>query len=407
MKVLLTGTAGPGGWPEPGCRCASCGRVTTPRRPFSVVIDDNIPLTHHDLTRTPDGDSVIAPDGDRLLFANGDRSNTDQPNAHRANTSQANGHRTDGDRANDDRANAANDHGSNAPGTKGPHGRDVLDRTNAPGAERPHLSQGRGGLDRTDAPGAEPYDIVLIDLLERPDHLGDLRRRGLVDEATQIVAVGLDHRAPSEAELERRLRFWGAITVPDGTVLDTKAPQDRVRPRTLPRRTLLLGGSRSGKSAEAELRLAAEPEVTYVATASPGHDDPEWQARLKAHQARRPAHWRTLETTDLTHLLTTETGVLLIDGLGTWLTATIDAHNAWPPAGPEPVHTECANLLKAWRQTTAHIVAVTEEVGQGIVPSTPSGRLFRDLLGTLNQHLTTESEESALITAGRITPLPT
>ncbi|WP_155347004.1 bifunctional adenosylcobinamide kinase/adenosylcobinamide-phosphate guanylyltransferase, partial [Acrocarpospora pleiomorpha] len=354
MKVLLTGTAGPGGWPEPGCRCASCGRVTTPRRPFSVVIDDNIPLTHHDLTRTPDGDSVIAPDGDRLLFANGDRSNADQPNAHRANTS----HRTNGDQANGD---------------------------------------------GTSVPGAVPYDIVLIDLLERPDHLGGLRRRGLVDETTQIVAVGLDHRAPSEAELERRLRFWGAITVPDGTVLDTKAPQDRVRPRTLPRRTLLLGGSRSGKSAEAELRLAAEPEVTYVATASPCHDDPEWQARLKAHQARRPAHWRTLETTDLTHLLTTETGVLLIDGLGTWLTAIIDAHNAWPPANPDPVHTECANLLKAWRQTTAHIVAVTEEVGQGIVPPTPSGRLFRDLIGTLNQHLTTESEESALITAGRIT----
>ncbi|WP_239162226.1 bifunctional adenosylcobinamide kinase/adenosylcobinamide-phosphate guanylyltransferase [Acrocarpospora phusangensis] len=214
---------------------------------------------------------------------------------------------------------------------------------------------------------------------------------------------------PSEAELERRLRFWGAITVPDGTTLDTKAPQDHVRPRAIPRRTLLLGGSRSGKSAEAELRLAAEPEVTYVATAPPGHDDPEWRIRVKTHQARRPAHWRTLETTNLARLLTSTTGVLLIDSLGTWLTSVIDTHNAWPPAPPEAleaVQAECDTLLQAWRQTAAQVIAITDEVGQGIVPTTPSGRLFRDLLGTLNQHLTPESEESALITAGRILPLP-
>ncbi len=66
----------------------------------------------------------------------------------------------------------------------------------------------------------------------------------------------------------------------------------------------MLGGARSGKSAEAELRLAAEPEVTYVAAAGPaGGDDAEWAARVAAHQARRPRWWRTVETTDMAGVL--------------------------------------------------------------------------------------------------------
>ena len=66
----------------------------------------------------------------------------------------------------------------------------------------------------------------------------------------------------------------------------------------------MLGGAGSGKSAEAELRLAAEPEVTYVATGRTDPADPEWTARITAHQARRPSWWHTLETTDLAGVLT-------------------------------------------------------------------------------------------------------
>ena len=71
---------------------------------------------------------------------------------------------------------------------------------------------------------------------------------------------------------------------------------------------LVLGGARSGKSERAELRLAGEPDVTYVATGNRGTDDPDWAARVAAHRARRPAWWRTAETTDLAGLLGTARG---------------------------------------------------------------------------------------------------
>ena len=65
-----------------------------------------------------------------------------------------------------------------------------------------------------------------------------------------------------------------------------------------------------------------------------------------------------------------------------------------------------AGLTSAWRQTEAHVVAVSDEAGLGVVPGTPAGRLFRDELGRLNQALAAESEEAELVVAGRIVPLP-
>ena len=61
----------------------------------------------------------------------------------------------------------------------------------------------------------------------------------------------------------------------------------------------------------------------------------------------------------------------------------------------------------AWRQTAALVVAVSDQVGSGIVPATPSGRLFRDQLGWLNQRLAAESEETLLVVAGRVLSITT
>ena len=141
------------------------------------------------------------------------------------------------------------------------------------------------------------------------------------------MAVDIDHRVPTETELARRAALWGVRAVPDGAVIDTREPASPLPPP--PRRTLLLGGTRSGKSAEAELRLAAEPEVLYVATGPSGGDDPEWLRRIDAHRSRRPAHWGTVETTDLAGLLRTATAPMLIDGLGTWVAAVFDECDAW------------------------------------------------------------------------------
>ncbi|WP_225993798.1 bifunctional adenosylcobinamide kinase/adenosylcobinamide-phosphate guanylyltransferase [Actinomadura rudentiformis] len=242
-----------------------------------------------------------------------------------------------------------------------------------------------GGPGERPEPVAETvYDAALLDLVGCPDHLGRLRHAGAVTAATEIIAVYVDHRIPSPEELERRKGFW--MTQREG-----------------PHRTLLLGGSRSGKSAEAEMRLIGHPYVTYVATAVRG-DDPEWAARIEAHQRRRPAWWKTVEATrDLAHLLASTSGAILVDGIGTWVAAVMSETGAWEePARVTPCLDE---LITAWRATTARVVAVSDEVGLSLVPTTPAGRAFRDVLGDLNQRLAAESEEAALVVAGRVTDL--
>ncbi len=245
------------------------------------------------------------------------------------------------------------------------------------------------------------FDLVLIDLLDDPFRLGALRARGLVNRATRVVAVGVDHRVRSEAEFERRLGYWGATQVPDGAVLETseRVGHDFARPH----RTIVLGGTRSGKSEEAEMRLAGEADVLYVATGDV-HGDEEWTNRIAAHRDRRPAHWRTRETRDLEDVLAGETGAVLIDGLGTWLAGVFDDLAAWEDPGR--IRGACDGLVAAWRGTRARVVMVSDEVGLGVIPDHASGRIFRDALGELNRRLADESEEAALVVAGRVTPLP-
>ncbi|MFB4307925.1 bifunctional adenosylcobinamide kinase/adenosylcobinamide-phosphate guanylyltransferase [Actinomadura sp. GTD37] len=267
---------------------------------------------------------------------------------------------------------------------------DGLPRTDVPGGYEVR-GPGGGFALVASGPGAEPepppgteYEAVLLDLAGSPEHLGRLRSAGAVTDGTQVVAVHVDHRLPSPSELERRLAFW-------------------TRPRPGPFRTLLLGGGRSGKSAEAELRLAAYPDVLYVATGPAPGDDPEWAERVAAHRLRRPAWWRTAETTDLPGVLGSATGAVLVDGVGTWLAAAMDETGAWDD--PSRVLPRLDDLVSAWRGTAARVVAVSDEVGLSLVPATPSGRAFRDLLGLANQRLAAESEEAALVVAGRVAEL--
>jgi adenosylcobinamide kinase / adenosylcobinamide-phosphate guanylyltransferase len=169
-------------------------------------------------------------------------------------------------------------------------------------------------------------------------------------------------------------------------------------------RTLVTGGARSGKSRFAEALVGAGP-VCYVAPGYPPGDDAEWAARVAAHRARRPAAWRTVETTDVTGVLTgADPGeVLLVDCLATWLTRVLDEAGTWTDdAGwAERADATTDGLVAAWRETRAIAVAVTNEVGLGVVPATRSGRLFRDRLGTLNQRIGAASDRLYLVVAGR------
>ncbi|GAB2860483.1 bifunctional adenosylcobinamide kinase/adenosylcobinamide-phosphate guanylyltransferase [Actinocorallia aurea] len=228
------------------------------------------------------------------------------------------------------------------------------------------------------------YDAVLLDLLADPSHLGALRALGAVVSETAVRAIHVDHRVRDEAELARRLAFWTS-------------------PVRGPHRTLLLGGSRSGKSAEAEMRLIAHPDVTYVATGPTGDSDPDWARRVGAHRDRRPGRWRTLETTDLDAVLSRAEGALLIDGMGTWLAAAMDETGAWE--SPGAVLPRLESLTASWRAASAIVVAVSDEVGLSLVPDNRAGRLFRDLLGDVNQRLAAASESAALVVAGRVLEL--
>jgi adenosylcobinamide kinase/adenosylcobinamide-phosphate guanylyltransferase len=170
------------------------------------------------------------------------------------------------------------------------------------------------------------------------------------------------------------------------------------------RRVLVTGGVRSGKSRHAEALLADRPEVVYVATGpSPSSDDVEWAARVARHQASRDPRWRTIETTDLPAVIDARTPTL-VDCLGVWLTAVVDELGGWgvDTARWQPELDRRVDALVAAVAAAPDIVLVTNEVGLGVVPAHASGRLFRDLLGILNQRVGSACDEVHLVVAGRV-----
>lgn len=195
--------------------------------------------------------------------------------------------------------------------------------------------------------------------------------------------------------------------MPDGTTVfvgDYRAVPD------LPRRTLVLGGARSGKSVEAERRLESFPEVVYVATGGTRDGDAEWARRVGLHRERRPASWRTVETCELVPLLAEDGPPLLIDCLALWLTDAMDRAGAWNDEvwaehGRQELGERTAALVAAVRATRRQVVLVSNEVGSGVVPATASGRRFRDELGRLNARVAGECEHVLLVVAGQATVL--
>lgn len=175
--------------------------------------------------------------------------------------------------------------------------------------------------------------------------------------------------------------------------------------------TLVTGPVRSGKSRFAE-RLALETQlpVIYVATAGVDPTDAEWVARLAHHAARRPASWRVIETalpsgSDLADVVrgSSAESVLLIDSLGTWLADQMGrrAEVAGDVTdGAAALEALGDALGEAFAVSAAPIVLVTEEVGWSVVPDHPSGRLFRDSLGRLNQRLARQADRAYLVVSG-------
>ena len=160
---------------------------------------------------------------------------------------------------------------------------------------------------------------------------------------------------------------------------------------------LVTGPTKSGKSEWAEtLAQASGQPVVYVATAAHRPEDADWQARLSIHRQRRPPAWQTLEVLEaLPQTLATAKpeACWLVDSLGTWVANCL--------AQPDEVWAESsAELQQAIAAFPGRLIIVAEETGWGVVPAYPSGRAFRDRLGTLTRQLGAIAKVTYLVVAG-------
>jgi adenosylcobinamide kinase/adenosylcobinamide-phosphate guanylyltransferase len=180
-----------------------------------------------------------------------------------------------------------------------------------------------------------------------------------------------------------------------------------------PELTFILGGARSGKSDYAqELASRAGGSVLYVATATAGDD--EMRARIAAHRAARPGGWRTLEaplnTADAIDRALAEqpAGVVLLDCL-TLLASNVILQlpeGTGEREASAALLAEVDALLACARRSDARWIIVSNEVGLGLVPPYPLGRVFRDALGRANQRLAAAADRAVWMAAGIPVPLP-
>jgi adenosylcobinamide kinase / adenosylcobinamide-phosphate guanylyltransferase len=162
--------------------------------------------------------------------------------------------------------------------------------------------------------------------------------------------------------------------------------------------TFLLGGARSGKSRLA-VRAAEEwgGPVLFVATGRAG--DAEMAARVERHRAERPARWSTLEEpVALAEALRTADAqsCVVVDCLSLWVANLLELR--WED---EAVEAEAGSAAAAAADREAPTVVVSNEVGLGVVPATPLGRRYRDVLGRVNATFAAAADEPLFVVAGR------
>ena len=160
--------------------------------------------------------------------------------------------------------------------------------------------------------------------------------------------------------------------------------------------TLLLGGARSGKSSLAlELARASGAPVVFVATGEAGDD--EMADRIARHRRERPAEWTTVEEPQ--HLSAALAGAagdacLIVDCLSLWVANVLER-----PAGA--IEAEAAEAAQTAAARPGRTVAVSNEVGMGVVPASSAGRAYRDVLGRVNAIWAEAAAEAYLVVAGR------
>lgn len=160
---------------------------------------------------------------------------------------------------------------------------------------------------------------------------------------------------------------------------------------------LILGGISSGKSEFAETWICGQVgdrPVRYVATAEYGDSDPAWAEKISRHKRRRPSHWQVDHAVGVDALQRTARAPasqpVLLDGLGVALASALDRDQMaqWDDA--------CHDMM----QREGLSVVVSDEVGLGMVPLTPSGRAFAQRLGECHQQLAHQAHMVILVVAG-------
>lgn len=246
---------------------------------------------------------------------------------------------------------------------------------------------------------------------------------------TRVIHVhgiaGRDHASLShvpstelEAIFQTLTHYQGVLTLevfsePD-FISSIEAIQSTFRKAAHPPAPLIfiLGGARSGKSAYAQL-LAREMggSVLYVATAHAGDD--EMKARIQTHRAERPAHWRTLEAPlyvgEAVRLALEEqpVDIVLLDCM-TLLASNVILElpeNVGEQAAFSALMAEVDAILSCREKFNASWIIVSNEVGLGLVPPYPLGRVYRDVLGRANQKIAAFASEVVFMVAGMAMPL--
>jgi len=162
--------------------------------------------------------------------------------------------------------------------------------------------------------------------------------------------------------------------------------------------TLVLGGAQSGKSYYAQQLASHFERVTFIATGR--RTDAEMRKKIARHRRERPAAWRTIEAP--LNLVTAigsgsqEADVLVIDCL-TVYAANVMGKGKRSNSDPRK-HIEA--ICDAIRAAKASVVAVSNEVGSGVVPPYRSGRIYRDFLGQMNQKVAQMADHVVLMVAG-------
>lgn len=171
---------------------------------------------------------------------------------------------------------------------------------------------------------------------------------------------------------------------------------------------LVLGGVRSGKSSYAA-SLARESKLSVIYVASGSSSDLEMKRRVEEHKKARPKTWSVIEANgEVVEALKEadkDGGLIILDCLTMFVGELIDRYlipddDLVDEKIEEEISKHVDELLSVISKLKSSVIAVSNEVGMGVIPPYPSGRLFRDLTGQVNKKLAEQADEVIMLVAG-------